>query len=40
MHFVTIKIQILYSDKMIKYVKDKKLAIKKQFFGGAFYHFL
>ena len=32
MHFVTIKIQILYSDKMIKYVEDEKLTMNKQFF--------
>ena len=40
MHFVTIKIQNLYSDKVIKYVEDEKLTINKQFFGGGFYHFL
>ena len=40
MHFVTIKIQILYSDKLIKYVEDEKLTINKQFLGGAFYHVL
>ena len=40
MHFVTVKFQILYSHKMIKYVKDEKLTINKQFLGGAFYHFL
>ena len=40
MHFVTIKIQILYSGKMIKCIEDEKLTINKQFFGGAFYHIL